>query len=240
VSREVPDRAMAIYAHPDDPEVACAGTLAGWAAKGCEIAVLSVASGDKGGVRRDAKLAGRRATESRAAAEIVGASSWDTLGYGDGEFDNDLELRSKLVERIRAHRPEVVLTSDPTAVFFGANYVNHRDHRVVGWAVLDAVAPASGVGSYFPEAGAPHRVPELWLSATLEPDWWVDIATTIDTKVAALACHRSQLVDTQALGEDDLAGDHEVVAGLVRHRAELDGRGAGLELAESYRRLILG
>ena len=39
----------------------------------------------------------------------------------------------------------------PTAVFFGDGYFNHHDHRVTGWATLDAVAPAAGNPHYFPE-----------------------------------------------------------------------------------------
>jgi LmbE family N-acetylglucosaminyl deacetylase len=230
---------MAVYAHPDDAEVACAGTLAAWSHAGCKVTIVSVASGDKGGAAPDPALAARRADEARAAADIVGAVSWATLGRPDGEFENDIELRAELVALIRATQPEVVLTSDPTAVFLG-DYVNHRDHRVVGWAVLDAVAPAAASGSYFPDAGPPHHVAELLLSGTLEPNWWVDIAATLDRKVDAVACHRSQLVDAVAIGDDGLAGDAELVERVVRHRAELDGKDAGLRLAEGYRRLRLG
>ncbi|HKY14184.1 MAG TPA: PIG-L deacetylase family protein, partial [Microthrixaceae bacterium] len=223
----VPDSALAIYAHPDDAELACAGTLAAWAAKGCRVSIVSVATGDKGGPRPDPGLAERRADESSAAAQILGADSWTTLGRRDGEFDNDVELRGRIVGIVRELRPAVVLTSDPTATFIGEHYVNHRDHRVVGWAVLDAVAPAASSGSYFPEAGPPHRVAEVLLSGTLQPDWWVDISTTIDQKVEALACHRSQLVDADALGDDALAGDAELVAEVVRYRAANDGREGG-------------
>ena len=42
-----------------------------------------------------------------------------------------------------ALRPEVVIGPDPTAVFFGDGYVNHVDHRTIGWTLLDAVAPAA-------------------------------------------------------------------------------------------------
>ena len=106
--------------------------------------------------------------------------------------------------------------------------------------MLDAVAPAAASGSYFPDDGPPHRVGELLLSGTLEPNWWVDIAATIDRKVDAVACHRSQLVDAVAIGDDELAGDAELVERVVRHRAELDGQDAGLPMAEGYRRLRLG
>ena len=47
-----------------------------------------------------------------------------------------------------------VLGPDPTAVFFGEDYFNHRDHRTVGFALLDALSPAAALPHYFPEAGA--------------------------------------------------------------------------------------
>jgi LmbE family N-acetylglucosaminyl deacetylase len=156
----------------------------------------------------------------------------------DGEIDNTLELRQRLVEIIRATKPDVVLSSDPTAVFFGDSYINHRDHREIGWAVLDAVSPAAANDSYFPDAGPAHRVSQLYLSGTLEPNTWVDIAETIDDKVAALACHASQLTDALE-GLEGMAGSDELVGELVRSRAAAEGRKGGLALAEGYRRIRL-
>jgi LmbE family N-acetylglucosaminyl deacetylase len=71
-----------------------------------------------------------------------------------------------------------------------------------------------------------HRVSTVYLSATLEPDAWVDIGETIDVKVDALACHKTQL---------DEAG--EWFRGFVRERAEEAGRMAGVTYAEGFRRL---
>jgi LmbE family N-acetylglucosaminyl deacetylase len=227
-----------VYAHPDDPEVACAGTLARWARAGCEVTVVSAARGEKGAGGSGAALAARRAEESRAAAEIVGAAGWDTLGLDDGEIDNTTDLRARLVEVIRRIRPDVVLTSDPTAVFFGDSYVNHRDHREIGWAVLDAITPGAVNPAYYPGTGEPHQVREVYLSGTLEPNVWVDVAATIDVKVAALACHVSQLIDAP-VGLAGAAGSDELVAEVVRSRAAADGRRAGLDLAEGFRRLRL-
>src|SRR6478735_1375575 len=232
----VPSRALALYAHPDDPEVACAGTLARWAKAGCDITVISVARGEKGGGGSGRALAERRATEARAAAGIVGVSSWETLGLDDGEIDNTTELRARLVEVIRRTTPDVVLSSDPTAVFFGDSYVNHRDHREIGWAVLDAVTPGASNPSYYPDAGDPHRVQALYLSGTLEPNTWVDIGDTIDVKVAALACHVSQLIDAPA-GLPGATGSAGLVAEVVRSRAAADGHRAGIDFAESYRKI---
>jgi LmbE family N-acetylglucosaminyl deacetylase len=113
-------------------------------------------------------------------------------------------------------------------VFFGQSYVNHRDHRILGWAVLDAVAPAAANPHYFPGPDPAHRVSTLYLSGTLDPDVWVDITATIDAKAAAIACHASQV---------GLPG--EWLREVVRERAEDAGRDAGVPYAEAFRRIVL-
>ena len=230
---DVPARALAVYAHPDDPEVSCAGTLARWADRGCEAHLVICNAGDKGSydpAESPSDLAARRAEETAAAVAVMGLAGHEILGYPDGDIENDAALRHQLVTRIRGLRPDVVICPDPTAVFFGSTYVNHHDHRAVGWAVLDAVAPAAASPLYFPDAGASHRVGELLLSGTLEPDAWVDIEAYLETKIAALRCHRSQL------GEGEV-----VVPDVVRDRAAEAGMAAGgaISAAEGFRLLRL-
>lgn len=227
-----PTRALAVYAHPDDPEVACGGTLARWAADGADVRLVVVNAGDKGSDAAETypqRLAERRAEEVAAAAKVLDLAGFDLLGLPDGEITNDLALRGRLVELVRRHRPDVVIAPDPTAVFFADSYVNHRDHREVGWAALDAVAPAAASPLYFPQLGSPHQVATLLLSGTLEADAWVDVTSTIDQKVAAVACHESRLGDDPAL-----------VTKLLRARTAEAGAQAGVAHAEAYRRLRLG
>ena len=76
---------------------------------------------------------------------------------------------------------------DPTAVFFGDAYVNHADHRAVGWATLDAVAPAAALPLYFPDLGPPHQVATVLLTGTLEPDAWVDVGDAVVQRSRSLA-----------------------------------------------------
>ena len=90
-------------------------------------------------------LTRRRAAEVDAAAAVLGLAGVDRLGLPDGEVTNDVALRARLVALLRAHRPDLVVAPDPTAVFFGDSYVNHRDHREVGWAALDMVAARRGM-----------------------------------------------------------------------------------------------
>jgi LmbE family N-acetylglucosaminyl deacetylase len=228
LERSVPERALAVYAHPDDPEVSCGGTLASWAAAGCEVHLVIANRGDKGsadpGVDPD-ELAQRRAAEVERAAEVLGLAGVELLGYPDGELDNTIAVRERLVATIRRLRPEALVTADPTAVFFGESYVNHRDHRELGWGVLDALVPAASP-LYFRDSGAAHQVRLVLLSGTLEPDAWVDVGAVLDRKVAAVACHESRL-----------GGDPELIAGLLEQRAAEEGRRAGVARAEAFRRL---
>ena len=228
----VPPVVLAVYAHPDDPEVACGGTLARWAAAGSTVHLVIVCTGDKGTTEAGtdpAQLALLRADEVAAGATALGVAGWEILGYPDGDVPDDTQLRERLVGANRRMTPTAVLCPDPTAAFFGRTYVNHRDHRVVGWAMLDAVAPAAWSPLYFPSAGAPHRVGEVYLSGTLEPDCWVDIGATLERKIDALFCHASQLTET---------GDW--FREFLRTSAEEAGAAAGVRYAEAFRKLELG
>ena len=231
ILNEVPKRALAIFAHPDDLEVSCGGTMAGWAAAGSEILLLMCTRGDKGSLdaRTDPdELAKLRALEAASAARVLGSTGIEMLGYDDGEIENTSTLRGQLVAVIRRWRPDVVVAPDPTPLIFGSAYVNHHDHRAVGHAVLDACAPAAWSPLYYPDAGEPHAVGQVLLSGTLEPDGWVDITATVEQKAEALRCHHSQVGDNVS-----------AVSGLVRRRAAAEGARSGVAFAESYRCLQL-
>jgi len=229
---EAPDVVLAVYAHPDDADVACGGTLARWARSGCQVHLLICTDGGRGTTDPDLKpaaLARRRADELAEAASYVGVTSHQVLGATDGELDDRPGLVGELVAWMRRIRPQVVMGHDPTAVFFGQDYFNHKDHRAAGWALLDAVSPAAALPHYFREAGPAHQVATAYLSGTLDPDVWVDVSESLEAKIAAVSCHRSQLP-----ADDGWAGD------VVRRRAEEEGRRAGVPLAEGFRRLRLG
>ena len=229
---DAPARALAVYAHPDDPEISCGATLARWAAAGSAVHVLVLTRGEKGSkdpaVDPEA-LAARRVAEMEAAGRVLAVAGREQLAVDDGELANSAEVRERVVAAIRRTRPDVVVCPDPTAVIFGDTYFNHADHRTAGWATLDAVSPAAGNPHYFPSAGPPHAVGVVLLSGTLEPNVWVDVGASLDTKVDALLCHTSQLD-----GSEDLFRE------VLRRRAEAEGRTAGVRYAEGFRRLTFG
>ncbi|HVB06861.1 MAG TPA: PIG-L deacetylase family protein [Acidimicrobiales bacterium] len=225
----VPTSALAIYAHPDDADVSCGGTLAAWAQAGAPVHLVICTSGDKGSSEPAADpgaLVARRHLEVAAAAEVLGLAGVEELGYPDGEVENDRELRARLVGLIRRLRPEVVVCPDPLALFFGEHYYNHRDHRVVGAAALDAACPAAGSPLYFPEQGSAFSPAFAYLSGSLEPGVYVDIGATVGKKAEAILCHASQLGETG-----------EWFREVVSDRAEQAGRAAGVPYAEAFRRI---
>jgi LmbE family N-acetylglucosaminyl deacetylase len=231
----IPDSALAVYAHPDDPEISAGGTLAVWADAGANVWVLITTRGEKGTADPAAdldELARIRVDETEKACQLLGFQGHFHLDYPDGTLHDDRALREAIVHHIRELRPEVVLCPDPTAVFFGDRYFNHRDHRLTGWATLDSVAPAAGNPHYFAEHLASglalHEVRAVYLSGTLEPNCWVDITPTMERKIDALFCHESQLTET---------GDW--FRQFLRERAEEAGRAAGVQYAEGFRRLTL-
>ncbi len=226
-----PQCALAVYAHPDDADVAAGGVLAQWASEGCAVHMVVVCDGSKGSHsgQTDAKsLRGVRRSEFESAAALLGVASVVGLDHPDGDVVNDAVLRGELVGLIRSLRPDVVVGHDPTATFFAGVYVNHHDHRETGWALLDAVAPAAAMPLYFPEYGAAHQVRHLLLSGTQEPDVVVDISRTIDRKAAAVLAHASQL-----------GGDAEEIREVVYGRAEQAGRPVGVAYGEAFRSVQL-
>jgi LmbE family N-acetylglucosaminyl deacetylase len=208
---------MAIYAHPDDADVAAGGLLALWASEGCAVHLVVICDGAKGShavKANPAKLRSARREEMQLAADLLGASSVTCLERPDGGIENDEALRETLVGLVRRYRPQVVLGPDPTATFFGGVYVNHHDHREAGWALLDAVAPAAAMPLYFPGQGEPHQVDQLLLSGTHEPDVVADVTLA----------HVSQL-----------GGDDEAIRNVVYGRAEQAGRQVGVAFGEAFR-----
>ncbi len=227
-----PGAVLAVYAHPDDTEIACGASLARWAGAGARVHVCLVTNGDKGAGPAGlgpADLADLRWAETLAAAEILGVVGTTRLGHADGEIDAGPALIGEIVEVVRSVRPDVVCCPDPSALVFGDGYVNHRDHRVTGSAALDAVAWAAPNAHYYPgRGGPPHATPAVLLSGTLEPTAFVDVTDTLEVKVAAIACHGSQL---------DEGGD--MFAEWLPARAAETGRAAGLAHAEAFHLLRL-
>lgn len=212
-----PASIVAIAAHPDDIESWCAGTLARAIDRGSEVRLLLVTSGDKGSsdpATTPEAVATRRKAEARAAATELHIAEVAFLRYPDGEVEDTRPLRRDLVACIRKWRPEIVFTHDPEHPL--PPYLSHRDHRVVGRAVLDALYPLARDPLNFPDllkqGLAPHAVREAWLFASSMADTYVDISAGFERKIAARLAHASQTPDPTALPDSWRAKAAEIGA----------------------------
>jgi LmbE family N-acetylglucosaminyl deacetylase len=229
----IPESAMVITAHPDDPEFSCAGTMARWAKSGTRICYVLCTSGDVGiaepGMTRE-KAAQIREREQREAARITGIEEVVFLREPDGMLQPTLELRKKIVREIRRFRPEVVVTGDPTRVWSGNSYINHPDHRAAATAALDATFPAAGQPNLFEEIESEgyfaHKPRKVYVTSWEDADVYVNIEETIDIKVAALRAHKSQMKDW----------DPEP---RIKEWAAIRGEGKEMAYAESFRVITL-
>ena len=199
-SEYIPERALMIYAHPDDIEFGVAGTAAKWAKAGSKVHYIVITDGNIGSHDPDMtseKLAQIRRAEQTAAAEKVGATV-SYLGYPDGMLQPTLELRRDLVREIRRHKANAVVAGDPRSIFPRDTYINHPDHRAAALAAVEACFPAPNSPLVFPElleeGFEPCDVNYVYVSHPVSgANVYVDISEVIDLKIEALKLHVSQM-----------------------------------------------
>jgi len=231
---EVPDKAMVIFAHPDDAEISSGGVVARWIAAGCEVTYVLCTNGSAGTADRSltpAELVRQRADEQRAAADFMGVKNLVMLGHPDGGFEDTREALGDVVRALRQYRPHTVFVHDPYRI----NGFQHRDHRKAGLVTTDAVYPYARDHLHFPEHVAdglePHRVRELWYWGMDEPNVIVDVTGGIDRQIAALIRHESQVP-----GFNIPAG--QTIGDRVKKNAAEHANGYGFEYGAVFRRLI--
>ncbi len=244
---------LALVPHPDDAEFFAGGFLAKLAKQGASVTEVIATDGCRGSYDLDiASLIQVRSIEAHNAAKVLGANPPILLGYHDFELDRlpAGELRQKFIYWIRKIQPDIIITEDPYGL-----YEPHPDHRAVAWAAYEAIHFAELPlihPEHLQEGLQPYFVAEkYYYSQSVEPHHKIiDISETIDTKLAALAEHKSQItfltkgIFQQArqaglnleaiLGE--AAADPLLAFQLsMKMQAAEIGRQAGFEYGESFR-----
>jgi LmbE family N-acetylglucosaminyl deacetylase len=224
-----PERVLVVMAHPDDADFTAAGSVALWAGQGADCVYLLCTDGNKGSddpAMTPERLAPIRRAEQRAALARLGGRDVWCLGYEDGVLEPSLALRRAIAAAICRFRPDVVVCQDPTTYFFGSEYVNHPDHRAAGEAALAAVFPTARNRLIFPDLFRdglePWAVSAIYLVASQQADTWIDVTTTFEQKLAALAEHKSQFTIDQ-------------VEPFVRRWGAENGQTLGVPYAEAFR-----
>jgi LmbE family N-acetylglucosaminyl deacetylase len=222
---------LVISPHPDDAEYGAAGTVARWAREGKKVVYVVCTNGDKGTTNPDMtpeKLSEIRKKEQMAAAEILGVSEVVFLGLPDQGLEDTPEYLKQMVRLIRQYRPETVVTADPYR-----RYKWHRDHRITGQVVMDAVFPYARDHLAYPdiieEGLLPHKVKEIFFWAAEDINYRSDITATFDLKARALRAHQSQMQEL----------DDPNPEGWLRERCKEIARDEDYELGEAFHRVII-
>lgn len=227
---------LAIAAHPDDVELACAGTLMVHAAQGLKTGVLDLTRGELG-TRGTPET---REAEAKASAAVMGLDVRENLALKDGFFRNDTEEQMKLIAAIRKYRPEIVLAN--------AYEDRHPDHGKGARLIADScfLAGLRKIETFdkdgnAQEAWRPKQVFHFLQDRYQEPDFVVDISSVIERKKEAIRCFKTQFLAAPADNEPQTyISSPAFFEGVINRDATL-GRIIGVAYAEGFRTLkVLG
>ena len=221
---------LIVHAHPDDTEAFCAGTVKLLKDRGYQIVIATMTAGGMGGIgsTEEATIA-RRLDEAKKAAAVLDAE-YHCLNQRDGYVFDHEAVRIATTELIRSCGAGIVMTHLP--------FDYHSDHRTT-CNIVESAAMLATLPNVPCKAKPLAITPLLYHTAPLgfsdplgapitPPHFFVNIGSTIKTKMEMLAFHESQVELMSVMHKmDDFFGAMEV------YNRELGAR-VGVEVAEVF------
>ena len=207
-------RVLVIAAHPDDELLGCGGTLALHVKAQDDVTVVIACEGES---LRYGPTGVGQGEHTRAAAATLGVSEVRRLNFSDQRLDTVTltEIISALERVIRDVRPHIVYCQ------YGGDV--NRDHQLLFQALLVAARPTEpyieAVYAFDTASSTEWAFPRTFI-----PDTWVDISTTLDVKLAAMACYVSELREYP----------HPRSLQALTHRAKAWGNQSCVDAAEVF------
>ncbi len=177
---------LAFAAHPDDVELAAAGTLLRHKKMGHSIGIVDLTRGELGS-RGSGEV---RLKEAAVSAKILDLDARENLDLGDGFFEINEENKKKIITAIRKYQPKIVLANSITD--------RHPDHGRAAQLVSESCFLSGLVKvETTDENGAqtPHRPNKVFhyiQDEYLEPSFTVDISEFYETKMKSIQAFTSQ------------------------------------------------
>ena len=218
---------LAIGAHPDDVELSCSGTIAKEIDNGKKVGILDLTRGELG-TRGSAEI---RDQEARNAAEILGVSVRENLGFKDGFFTNDEKHQLEIIKIIRKYRPDVVLCN--------AIHDRHIDHGKGSKLTSDAcfLSGLIKIETFFDgqaqEAWRPKHVYHYIQWQHIEPDFVVDISGYMHKKMESVKAYTSQFYDANTKAPNTPISSKNFLDSIEYRSADF-GRIINVEHAEGF------
>jgi len=221
---------LAIFAHPDDAEIVCAGTLLLMKKAGWKVHIATMTPGDKGSTEHSREEISRiRVKEAGDSAKLLDAS-YTCLGFEDVYIQYNCETINKTTALLRKIHPSIVFTASPNDYMV--------DHEMTSKIVQTACFSA-GIKNMEVDEPPFEPVPYLYYCDPMEgkdklgnpvtPSIYIDISSVIDLKEKMLACHVSQAnwLKTHHQGNEYLLA--------MRRFGEKRGQDINVKYAEGFR-----
>ncbi len=206
---------LIVTGHPDDTIVYFGALTYKLRKDNKNIYVLVVSNGGRGSRQNDIpeqQLAQKRQQEEKDAMKILGVNEKNLffLNYNDGEIESNLKLIGQITYFIRKYKADMVCSHEPSIQYqhtYDNNgfFVQHRDHRKVGEAVIDASYPFSRDRSFFPkqykDGIEPHSVYDLLLTDEVTCNFDLDYTDNLEIKKSAYRAHKSQFPTEELIQE---------------------------------------
>jgi bacillithiol biosynthesis deacetylase BshB1 len=218
---------LAFGAHPDDVELGCGATIAKEISLGKKVGIIDLTRGELG-TRGSADL---RDKEAANAAEILGVSVRENLGFADGFFMNDKEHQLEIIKMIRKYQPEIVLCN--------AIDDRHIDHSKGSSLVSDAcflsglVKVETELEGNLQEKWRPKQVYHYIQWKNSEPHFVIDVTGFVDIKIKAIMAYSSQFYNPKS-NEPETPITSKNFIDSINYRGIDLGRLIGVDYAEGF------
>jgi bacillithiol biosynthesis deacetylase BshB1 len=218
---------LAFAAHPDDVELACAGTIIKHIDAGMSAGIVDLTQGEMG----SRGTIETRYQEAAVAAEIMGVSERVNLKLSDGFFEINEESKRLIVEQIRRFQPEIIL----------ANAVSdrHPDHGRGSQLVSEACFLAGLIKFETTWDGVPQKayrpkvVYHYIQDRYIKPDFVVDISDVAARKMKAIEAYTTQFFQEGQEGPKTPISGKDFMDFLWARMHEF-GRQAGFSCGEGF------
>lgn len=218
---------LVFAAHPDDAELACAGTILKAISQGKKVGIIDLTRGELG-TRGSAAI---RDEEAKASAAILGVSVRENLTFNDGFFTNDEAHQLALAIKIRQYRPEIVLAN--------ALADRHPDHPRAAMLAREAcfvsglIKVVTDLEGAEQDAWRPKAVYHFIQSSIAIPDFVVDISDFWEKKIEAVKAFKSQFHDPESQEPQTFISSPQFMR-FIEARAIESGQSIGAAYGEGF------
>ena len=203
-------KVLAIGAHPDDIEVGCGATLALHKKNGHQVYILVLTKGEASG---DPII---REEECLQSSRIINADKLFLMNLEDTRLSDKVEVIRE-IER-------VISLVDPDIVFVHSRKDTHQDHRNANLATLSACRRRKNILCY----ESPTSLSDF------DPKVYVDISSTLSTKIAMLEVFLSQKSKPFLDDLTQVAHNGNDLVSSVVAIARFRGSQARVQMAEAF------